>query len=747
MLRHPALKAHLKAGVIPGEGVILVSEGGSWTLHGALFEQVLPLLDGVRSPEEIAAALHPAKPLDIYYALEFMERKGHLADRVPGLEPSVEAFWTSLDLEPNAASSSCRSGRVRVRSAGGVDAAPLSRSLTEAGLQLTDGDPTLEVVITDDYLRTDLLGWAAAARAANRGWMVLRPTGREFWIGPVFPPRVPGGEMASPCFGCLQHRLRQNQQAQEFLRSRHGWLEPLPTAVAAFPASVGAACQLAAVEIAKVLAGAPRLVDHLLSLDTGTWETKRHTLVRYPSCPLCGDPPQERQGEVHLQARVASPSEGSGHRSTPPEATLEKYGHLISPITGLVTSVESSPGVGGVFQVCVGGANGAVPKHSLQGFKAGLRHRSGGKGPTLIQARASALAETLERYSAAFTGSEVQIIASYRELGERAIHPNAVMGYSDRQYRERDAWNARSSPFNSVPPPLDPDLPVPWTPVWSLTEQREKLLPTQFLYFPGPTMRAAPNPPCCRGCSNGNAAGNNLEEAVLQGFMELVERDATAIWWYNRLRRPGVDFATFGSPYFAELTAHYEALDRDLWALDLTHDLGIPMFAALSCRKGTHGHILFGLGCSLDPEVALLRACAELNQFVALAHTATASPVDDPETLHWLATATLESEPYLVPDPQVPLKRREDFSNAASCDLLTDIQHCQGLVEARNMQMLVLDLTRADAGMAVAKVIVPGLRHFWARYAPGRLYEVPVALGWLARPLTEAELNPYHIFI
>ena len=88
-----------------------------------------------------------------------------------------------------------------------------------------------------------------------------------------------------------------------------------------------------------------------------------------------------------------------------------------------------------------------------------------------------------------------------------------------------------------------------------------------------------------------------------------------------------------------------------------------------------------------------------------------------------------------------------DFTGTSSGDLLADIQFCKGLVEARGMEMLVLDLTRADAGMPVAKVIVPGLRHFWARYDPGRLYDVPVAMGWLARPVPEAELNPTPVFV
>jgi ribosomal protein S12 methylthiotransferase accessory factor len=63
------------------------------------------------------------------------------------------------------------------------------------------------------------------------------------------------------------------------------------------------------------------------------------------------------------------------------------------------------------------------------------------------------------------------------------------------------------------------------------------------------------------------------------------------------------------------------------------------------------------------------------------------------------------------------------------------------------MEMLVLDQTRSEIGLPVAKVIVPGLRHFWARFAPGRLYDVQVRLGWVAQPLTEDELNPIPMFL
>ena len=60
--------------------------------------------------------------------------------------------------------------------------------------------------------------------------------------------------------------------------------------------------------------------------------------------------------------------------------------------------------------------------------------------------------------------------------------------------------------------------------------------------------------------------------------------------------------------------------------------------------------------------------------------------------------------------------------------------------------MLVLDQTQPLIEIPAVKVVVPGLRHFWARHAAGRLFDVPVQMGWLAQPLQENELNPMPIF-
>jgi oxazoline/thiazoline synthase len=67
------------------------------------------------------------------------------------------------------------------------------------------------------------------------------------------------------------------------------------------------------------------------------------------------------------------------------------------------------------------------------------------------------------------------------------------------------------------------------------------------------------------------------------------------------------------------------------------------------------------------------------------------------------------------------------------------------MLARRGIEVFVLDQTRPDVNFPVVRVVAPGLRHFWPRFAPGRLYDVPVGEGWLSRPLSEDELNPFSV--
>jgi ribosomal protein S12 methylthiotransferase accessory factor len=250
-----------------------------------------------------------------------------------------------------------------------------------------------------------------------------------------------------------------------------------------------------------------------------------------------------------------------------------------------------------------------------------------------------------------------------------------------------------------------------------------------------------------RADSNGCAVGSTREEAILQGLLELVERDAVAIWWYNRVQRPGVDLATSNDPYVADLVDHYATLGRNLWALNLTGDLGIPTFAALSKRTDKEAEdIIYGFGCHLDPRVALLRAVTEVNQSLeavpALARPETElSYLGTEEAVRWWREVRTAAHDYLVPKANMPPLDMGAIRDLASNDLAQDVMFCVERLKAHDVEVLVLDQSRPDIDFPAVKVVAPGLRHFWARYGPGRLYDVPVKLGWLDRPKSETDLN------
>lgn len=744
----PAFKSHFHVAVLPGEGVLLLSEAGSRALHGRAYELVTPLVDGRRSADEIVDAL--AGQVDaatVYYVLNLLESKGYLTEAAPEIPAAAAAFWHGMELDPRTALAALQNRKVTVLATGGIDPAGMCSALEAAGVRTGPQESAhLWLVLTDDYQRAELAAINEAALQGAHPWLLARVTGPQLWLGPLFIPGETG------CWQCLCSRLKRNRATHSFVAGKKGLSTPPLTALGSLTTTRATVYQIAATAAAQFLAGASgTLAGKVLSLDWASWTPQTHRLLRHPHCPACGTAGVPAVKPLVLEPGKAAFTRDGGHRQVAPEQTLKKYDHLISPITGVVTLLEPVLWDEAVAHVFMAGHNSALKMERLDFLKRSLRSSSAGKGVSEIQARTSALCEAIERYSGELTGGEVRVTCALRDWPHgQAYHPNEIMLYSNKQYAERETWNKRGSRFNRVPEPFTPDLVVDWTPLWSLTQERHKYVPTQLVYYGAPA-RAGDNTFYANGCSNGSASGNTLAEAVLQGFFELVERDAVALWWYNRLPRPGVDLTTFDEPYLLELAVHYRArYRRETWALDITSDLGIPAFVAVSRQlEGPEEQILFGLGCHLDARIALQRAFAEMNQMLGIGAYAGKDgeqPLEDRETLTWLREATLANQPYLAPDPAQPLRRFTDHPKQHSGDFLQDIAHCRQIIEARGMEMLVLDQTRADVGMPVVKVVVPGLRHFWARFAPGRLYDVPVRMGWLKESLTEEDLNPIPIF-
>ena len=148
--------------------------------------------------------------------------------------------------------------------------------------------------------------------------------------------------------------------------------------------------------------------------------------------------------------------------------------------------------------------------------------------------------------------------------------------------------------------------------------------------------------------------------------------------------------------------------------------------------------------------MACKRALAELVQFLASFERWGDVGEDrwvafDEAAANWWRSARLEEHPYLAPGDG-PARSLGELPDLSSPDLLAELTTCTDRIAAAGIPLYLLDQTRPDVGLPVAKAVAPGLRHMWSRLGPGRLYDVPVALGWLDRPTPEADLNPWAVF-
>jgi oxazoline/thiazoline synthase len=747
----PRFKASLEPIIDADDGLFVFSDGWYAWLPEPVFSALAPLLDGAHEIEEIFDRLTDGYPAELVFrALDHLRTCGYLADDTAAEARPWSAFCEHAGVAPSLARSRLNLARVSTMAFGAVGADLLTELLAHNGITVVpDGDCT--IVVTDNYLRPEIANWNSRSLASGKAWLLVKPVGLETWLGPTFVP----GQTA--CWECLAQRLRGHRRVQRYLAERTGTDVPVGAPSASMFSAQHSALADAATEITRWIAtgGQSVLLDRVVSTNVLTLARVHHTLNRRPHCPACGCPAEidgMRPRPVRLRDRPRVHTSAGDDRSGPSREVIERLERHLSPITGIVSTLTRGERTDAAHLEEPSVTPTVAADHHFSDvyderffLREAMRRRSGGRGKTPEQARASALFESLERYSGVFDGTEPRITSTFVDLGPAAIHPNACMHYSERQYAERESHNRRGHKAYWVPEPFCETAAIEWTPLWSLTTEQTRYLPTSYCYFGYQSL----HPVFARADSNGCAAGAVLEEAVLQGLLELIERDAVAIWWYNRLRRPAVDLDSADDPYVSALMRHYVGLRRELWVLDITSDFGVPVFAAVSRRVNTvEEDIIYGFGAHLDARVALTRALTELNQSLESVPAAS-GPASarryrgSGETVHWWRTVRLADADYLSPDIGARSRCLQAFTSLASDDLHQDVRTCCKLAAKRGIDVLVLDQTRPDVGLPVVRVVAPGLRHFWARWGPGRLYDVPVREGWLARSLEESELNPF----
>jgi oxazoline/thiazoline synthase len=733
----PQFAPNFSVYVLPPDAVCFYSEDRKFFLHGELFCIVADAIAAGKSFGEIVRKLTKRFPADVVdQAIKRLIDRRYI---VPRRRTSVDAaagYWATLGIPLEMAAKNLQTCKVRVQSVDAKGAKQLGAALRKLSVRVVDRSADLTVVLVNDYLEGQLEQLNRRHLSDRTPWLLVQPSGVFPLVGPVFSPGK------GPCWTCLAERMKRNREVRAMLdrrQARRVVVSPL-----AKDSLGNSGIELAAVEIAKAIASDFRtpLNDHLVSLDLSGPTIVKHYVPRRPQCPSCGhkklrDPRREPEPLV-LTAGAKPVMTSGGYRSVSSRTTVAKYRKHVSPLTGVVSKLERVEVDLPLNTNYYASHNFSGPAKSIHELRSGRSGGSFGKGSTAEQGEASALMEAIERYSGIFQGDEVRVARRFSDFAPGdAIWPNDVLLFSEEQYR-RAQMGPSEEDVTPTPPPFDPSAKIEWTPVWSLRDHRFKYLPTGMLYF----FHTDAFDSHMHADSNGCAAGNTLEEAIVQGFLELVERDSYAIWWYNRSQRTELDLNQFDDSYVRDLKNQLAETGRRLWVLDITTDLGIPSYVAMSYSTITGQEFVeYGSGSHFDPRIALLRALTEVNQFLSIgllgARDAGQASNDSAGPFR------LNEHPYLIPDGKPPIRPYVDMK-FGGLDTREQALTCVDIAKRAGLDFLVLDQTRPDIETPVARVIVPGLRHFYRRFGPGRLYDVPVKLGLRETPILESELNPLH---
>jgi oxazoline/thiazoline synthase len=732
----PQFAANFSVYLLPPNVVCLYSEDRKFFLHGELYCALASAIaKGGRTFRELIAGLERDFPSDkIQEALQRLLQRRYIVVASRNSAGAAAAYWASIGLSQEAADANLHKCGVRIQSLDVQGATELDSALKALGVRVVRRSPDLTVTLVSDYLEGRLDELNRQHLSDQTPWLLAQPSGIFPLVGPLFRPG------ASACWACLADRMKRNREVKALLDREQARCIAVSPLVRHTLGKTG--IELAAVEIAKAIATDFRteLRDHIISVDLSGSTVVKHYVAARPQCPVCGRKklrdPRRAPVPLELDAGGKLVMTSGGYRTVSSRATVARFRKHVSPLTGVVSRLERIDADLPLNTNYFATHSFSAPAKTAHQLRAGLNGGSFGKGSTAEQGEASALMEAIERYSGIFQGDEIRVTRRFTEFppGE-AILPNDVTLFSDTQYRQQH--EPASASHDSQPPPrFDSSAKVEWSPAWSLRDQRFKYLPTSLLYF------FYRGPGAFNTDSNGCAAGNTIEEAIVQGFLELVERDAYAIWWYNRLQRAEVDIGQLDDSYVRDLQAQLAESGRRLWVLDVTSDLAIPTFVAIT--HWTHDgkeNIEFGSGAHFDARIALLRAVTELNQFLSIGLMG--GGTGEKSSLDGSTPLRLQEHPFLTPSGKQMVRPgfSSKFGRLEACDQVTA---CVGVAKQAGLDFLVLNQTRADIEVPVVRVIVPGLRHFYRRFAPGRLYDVPVKLGLRDRPLPEDELNPIH---
>ncbi|WP_019547683.1 TOMM precursor leader peptide-binding protein [Streptomyces sulphureus] len=503
----------------------------------------------------------------------------------------------------------------------------------------------------------------------------------------------------------------------------------------------------------------------------GTRYVRRHRVPRSFFCPACqgGASPltdDERPAPLELRAEPLSsgdPTRGVGGARLMEPGALR--GRLLDARYGPIQVIMRESNVPFAMSMCLA-PDAAAPGH--------------GRAGTFAEADPVGIVETYERLGSFPFDTPLLLDRGYREVADRALDPATLGEHSEEQLAHPSCQVLSYTP----------DAPLDW--VWGhdLATGEAQLVPAEAAFYQyeqrfklsrhaaraarvaARRERAAgrvPEPGTLRkyfhDSSSGCAAGASLEEAALHSLLELAERDAFLLSWHRRTPLPRISNASITDPENRSLIDLIQTRGFDVHVLVAQQDIALPIVWVLVVNRRNPFPATYSSGGSgADPNTAVRGALREVAQLVTNRgqwnREEAESMLDDPWSL-----VELEHHPqlYTLPEklpratevlggPETTLE--EAFPEwpgvlwrAAGGTVRGSLEHVRRLYEDAGLDRIVLvnQTTRehADAGVSVAKAVVPGILPMCFGHAQQRLKNLPRLTAALAGTPEEHRAIPY----
>lgn len=361
-----------------------------------------------------------------------------------------------------------------------------------------------------------------------------------------------------------------------------------------------------------------------------------------------------------------------------PEQTVRRVKDLFAAHGGILAELRRTDtgrlGIPVYLSICGPQARGVMPTRKQMG-----------KGASPAQAEASALMELAERFSYFSFWDNESNFTRARWSQALSLWPGQVM----------DVEEILASAGDSLAPEQAARLLdlVAWRfyPATRISDGREVITPLDWFKKLNEF--------------NGSSAGNCLEESLLQGACELVERHVSALADRGEPVMPTIGTATISDPVLKNLVEAFERNGVRLILKDYSMGMPVPTVAALAYDPATLGlrsEIVFTAGTAASPVKAAVRAVTEIAQLAGDFETGS-----NYEASGLRKFLTLEETSWVTQGPQTTLASLPDLEHP---DMLEEIQSFSAGLSRLGYTLYTVETTNPKLNVAANYSFVPGFQ-------------------------------------